>query len=66
MKIEQFNRANCIRGRIKELKIMQEQIERKGNETKIGDYKIPKNSKEVILAMCKKEIDELEQEFENL
>lgn len=63
---EQYNRANCLRGRIRELKIMQEGIERKGSETKIGDYNIPKNSKEVILAMCKKEIDELEQEFDNL
>lgn len=62
----QYDRACYIRGRIRELKIMQEQIERKSDETKIGDYNIPKNSKEVILAMCKKEIDELEREFENL
>lgn len=66
MEIGQFNRARQIRERIRELKIMQSGIERNGDKTKIGDYKIPRNSKEVILAMCKKEIDELENEFENL
>lgn len=66
MEIGQFNRARKIRERIKELKIMQIGMERNGNETKIGDCKIPRNSKEVIIAMCQKEIDELEQEFENL
>lgn len=66
MEIRQFNRAMEIRERIRELKIMQSGIERNGSETKIGDYKIPRNSKEVILAMCQKEINELEREFENL
>lgn len=66
MNLKQFNQARVIRGRIHELKVMQTNMERMGDKTKIGDCEIPKNSKEVILAMCKKEIDELENEFENL
>lgn len=66
MTLKQFNQARVIRGRIHELKVMQANMERVGNKIKIGDCEIPKNSKEVILAMCQKEIDELEQEFNNL
>lgn len=66
MTLEQFNRAIQIRERIHRLKVMRTSIERNGNEAKIEECKIPKNSKEVILALCQKEIDDLDQEFENL
>lgn len=66
MTTEQFNKAKYLRERIIELKIMQNGIERKGDKTQIDNYNIPKNSKEVLLALCQKEIDDLEKEFENL
>lgn len=66
MDMGQFNRANQIRRRIRELKLLLEEIKWDKDETKIGDYKIPKNSKDVLQALCQKEIDELEQEFDNL
>lgn len=66
MKKEQFNRASQIRGRICELKALLGKIKRSGDNTDIDGYKIPKNSKDVLLALCQKEIDELEQEFNDL
>lgn len=66
MDMGQFNRANQIRGRIRELKVLLEEIKRNGDSTDIDGYKIPKNSKDVLPALCQKEIDELEQEFEKL
>lgn len=66
MDMGQFNRANQIRGRIRELKILLENIKRNGDDTDIDGYKIPKNSKDVLQALCQKEIDELEQEFNDL
>lgn len=63
---QQYYDAMKIRRRIKDLKVIQDSIEMDGDETEIAGYKIPKNSKEVILALCKKEIDELEWEFDNL
>lgn len=66
MEMGQFNRASQIRGRICELKVLLKKIKKNGDNTDIDGYKIPKNSKEVLLALCQKEIDELEQEFEKL
>ncbi len=63
MTIEQFERADRIRQRIRELKIMQCRIERNLEETKIEGIKIPENSHLVIWDLCKKEILELEKEF---
>lgn len=63
----QLNRGMQIRGRIKDLKILKSHMEEKWeSEIKINGYGIPKHSKEVLLAMCEKEITELETEFENL
>lgn len=66
MTIEQYNRGKQIIDRINELGMIKERIKWDKDETKIDKYKIPKNSKEVITALCQKEIDELEQEFDNL
>lgn len=66
MTTEQFERSNRIRQRIRELKIMQCEIERSGEETRIEGIKIPENSQGVILDLCKKEILELEKEFAEL
>lgn len=63
---EQLARGNQIAERINELLMIKEIIKWNKEETKIDKYKIPKNSKEVIVALCQKEIDELEQEFKNL
>lgn len=46
--------------------MIKEKIKWDKDETKIDKYKIPKNSKEVITALCQKEVDELEKKFENL
>lgn len=46
--------------------MIKEKIKWDKDKTKIDKYKIPKDSKEVITALCQKEINELEREFENL
>lgn len=66
MTTEQFNQATQIRKRVRELKIMKCRIERGGDKITICDFEIPKNSKEVILAMCEKEINDLENRFNSL
>lgn len=66
MTIQQFNRAQRIRSRIYELKVMLAGMKRNEYTAKIDNCEIPKDSKEVIIALCQKEIDELEQEFNNL
>lgn len=62
----QFNRASCLRKRIYELKVMRNHLNDKWEKIKIADFEIPKNSRDVILALCEKEISDLEKEFENL
>ena len=66
MTIEQFNRASYIRERIYKLKVMRNNLKTKGNKIQIADVEIPKNSYDVIFAMCEKEIFDLEKEFEQL
>lgn len=66
MTLEQLNRGKQIIDRIGELEMIKEKIKWDKDDTKIDKYKIPKNSKEVIFALCQKEIDDLEKEFEAL
>lgn len=66
MTSEQLNRGKQITDRVYELEMLKEKIKWDKDNTKIDKYKIPKNSKEVITALCQKEIDDLKKEFENL
>jgi len=66
MTIQQFNRANDIRTRIYRLKVMKASMGRQRDKTQISDVEIPKNSYDVILALCEREISDLEEEFEQL
>lgn len=66
MTLEQLNKGKQIIDRISELEMIKEKIKWDKDDTKIDKYKIPKNSKEVITALCQKEIDDLEKEFETL
>lgn len=66
MTIVQFRRANDIRGRIYKLQVLINNMKHYGDEIKISDTEIPKNSYDVIFALCEKEISDLEKEFEEL
>lgn len=63
---QQLKRGKEIINRINELLMIKEKIKWEKDKTKIEGYRIPKGSKEVIIALCQKEIDELNQEFKNL
>lgn len=63
---QQLKRGNEIEERIVELLMLKSEIECHKDETKIEGHKIPKDSKEVIVALCQKEIDELHEEFKKL
>lgn len=63
---QQLQRGNEIEKRIVELLSLKHEINYHKDETKIEGYRIPKDSKEVIVALSQKEIDELHEEFKKL
>lgn len=66
MTTKQYQRAMSIRDRIHELENLQGTLGKRYESVFIGSVRIPENSREVILALCLKEKEQLEKEFENL